>query len=230
MHLETFRNVLKKSSTEAQRLKIDAIPNIIRAYHFLSKIAWALLLLAAAATCVWFIVKSVNRYSSYGVVTTTRSFEEVRSVFPTLAICSMNPMSSRYAIELIQSANLSYTPNATTVASGTAEYNFGLLLDLQEFMRRTRGRYLNLQEKRLLSFDLDTSLIGCFYEFQQCNSSLFEWFFNPFYMGCYRFNAQGEYSAMVPGRNNQLFVQVIHSKFYDNRQFVFSFLTFLICL
>ena len=213
MFLKHLRKVLKRTLTEAQRLKMDAIPNIIRAHYFLSKITWTLLLFGAAATCVWFIVKSTNRYASYGVATNTRSVEEERSIFPTIVLCSMMGLSNPYATHLLQLANVSRTPSESA-KSGTFDYNYGLFLDLQAYMKRTHGRYFTTHEKRLLTFDLGAALIDCHYQSRECSSSEFEWFFHPFFLGCYRFNKNGDETATKEGRNSKLYVQVTSIKQY----------------
>ena len=67
---------------------IHAIPNIIKNKFISIKIVWLICLMASFSGCAWFLIKSINDYMKYDVVTTVRANYVNELTFPVIGICN----------------------------------------------------------------------------------------------------------------------------------------------
>ena len=182
-------------------IKMDGLSNIIQASHPLVALLWTMMLIANACVCTYLVICTVMQYNSHQVSTTIRWVSEQSAVFPTLTFCSANSLASESALSMVERLGL----NANL--SGSPYQTYNVYLELEKWMKRTRGSYLNDSERADL-FDLDLMLVGCMYEGSACNASYFEFFFNPYFLNCYRFNSRGQQVVSVPGQMSGLFLDL----------------------
>ena len=184
-----------------ESLRIDGLPNIARARHPLNAVFWSLLLAVNAGLCVWLIVKTVHEYNEHSVTTTTRYIPEQQSLFVTLTLCNMQPWAySSYAAQLLAEANVSASSQTAT----TAADNYATYVRLQRWHKTVRGSYLNDTQKEALASSLDTMLVACSFKGAACSSANFTAMFHPFFLNCWRFNADASQYTQIAGDANAL--------------------------
>ncbi len=163
-------------------MKVDGVPNIVRASYAVTSIIWSLLLLGNASVCVLLTMHTVELYLHFEVSTNIRYVTEQSSPFPTLLICNVNPFISDYGVSLITQANISQTD---LTLMGSVSGNFRTYTLLQAYLNKTRGYLLTDDEKIKLN-SLNNQMFSCKFQEQDCDMSLFEYLWHPYYLGCYR--------------------------------------------
>ena len=156
---------------ELIELKIDAVPNIVRAKWIVVKLAWFFVLLMSASGCLFLVVSSIISYLAYPVTTNIRVFYPEQAPFPTISICQRNPLSTDYAVNMLLEAN------ATNLTS------------LEIYTKKATGSYLSEDERRSLGNDIALMLVECQFGASSCNASDFEHVWHPLYQNCFRFNS-----------------------------------------
>ena len=63
---------------------MHGLPGIVRSKHILLKIMWAVCLLGSTGVCAYLLIKSVQDYLEYDVVTVTSTVYEVPTLFPVI--------------------------------------------------------------------------------------------------------------------------------------------------
>ena len=164
-----------------QNIKVDGLPNIIRSYLVFFKFLWFGVLVVSSTFCSYLIVYSFLDYFKFEVNTSFRMITEIKSTYPTITFCNMNPMNTEYYIKWLEEANLISTTTWNTVP-------YENFLHLERYVKNKRGSYFTRAEKELMS-DLDGELISCSYSGNPCNSSYFRYFFHPYYLNCFQFNS-----------------------------------------
>ena len=84
---------------DAEKLKMDAIPNAIRSPHICLSIVWFVLFICASGACVYLIFDTIQEYNKHDVVT---SLEHVNDQSIAFRFCNCFPLTSDYAIELMR--------------------------------------------------------------------------------------------------------------------------------
>ena len=114
----------------------------------------------------------------------------------------MNPFSTLFTIDLLtKSGQLDYvkTPNFT----GSVDDNYNVYLKIQEYVMRERGSLLNDTEKASFD-DIEQMLVSCEFNGHDCSARDFDNFFHPYYLNCYRFNANGARTVNIAGETSHL--------------------------
>jgi hypothetical protein len=66
----------------ATKTTMHGLPGIFQAKYLLVKIMWAICLLASTGVCAYLLIKSVQDFLEYGVVTVTSNVYERPTLFP----------------------------------------------------------------------------------------------------------------------------------------------------
>ena len=173
--------VPEKLSQKIKKLRMDGMPNIARSSHVAAKLVWLCLLITSLAFCVWLIVASVNDYLKFEVSTSTRKQHESiisgGTVFPTVTICLINPLTTDYSVTQTLLATAHPIDNSISSVIAMEAYAFN-----------TTGSYMTDEQKKRLS-SIEQLLVSCRIGNKLCNSSDFQWVWHPTYFGCFRFNA-----------------------------------------
>ena len=178
----------KDAKEHAEFIRMDGLPNIVTAHHLLLRIMWGVLLLGNAGLCCWLIVTTIKEFYAREVITTIRLEHELSSTFPTVTICNMNPFTSYYAASIFKEANitLNETDNNYPAIYGKLQayylYSKGTVLDHDELQK------MGPLEDMIWEFRLKS----VYYNKTTKNVS---YMFHPLYINCYRFNADGDWSA-----------------------------------
>ena len=184
--------------SELQLLKIDGLPNIIRSKYKTLTLAWTLVLVLSASTCLWLILSTIEQYSAHRVTTSIRRIHEEPAVFPLIALCNMNPFNTDYAASLFTSYNVSFNPQNDTFTS------FAIL---QEKIKQATGSYLTDQQVRNMS-SFTHMLIDCLFQWLPCDESDFDYFYHQYLSGCYVFNLNKSVSVSGSGSGNALKIRL----------------------
>ena len=98
--------VWRESLDQMTRLKIDALPNLVRSAHKAVAAFWLLMLLSALATCSYFVANTLEQYNQFQVITavqpSSRAADESSSspvLLPAITFCSFNPFTTDYAFK-----------------------------------------------------------------------------------------------------------------------------------
>ena len=176
-------------------LRVDGVSNVLRAPHLCLRVMWSLVLAVSTCACAVLIVRSIQTYAAYQVTTTTRLIIEQRSLFPTITICSNNPLATDYAASLFVAANV--TDDANNIFA------------LETHALNTTGAYLSAAQIERMS-NLDAMLVSCTFMNQPCYSANFTFIFDPINYNCYRFNANSNSLAYlsIPGETEKLKIEL----------------------
>ena len=181
-------------------IRIDGLPNVFRAQFRIIKFLWLIFFLCFSTISLSLIVRSVQDYLAYQVITTYRLKNEMKPVIPIFTICNMNPFNSDYYIKMAKLANWS-----------KSEWQpYMNIAPIEDFMFKTNGTYLSDEEKRAMT-NLDSFIINCSYQKRPCNMSNFHYLFHTYFGNCLRFRddrASRPETAKVSGEHNELNVEM----------------------
>lgn len=167
------------------------------------KVFWAILFLSSTAACAFFIANNVLSYLQYDVVTQIEIVYEEPQLFPTVSFCTANIINSPAKIEFARKV---FAQNGINNPLQNIE-KFGEQLGINISLSQVNllGRFLiganfyglnmSAEEIKNLTTSYDEFILDCSFNFQPCNSSMFESYFSINYGSCFKFN----YAHMKPG-------------------------------
>jgi hypothetical protein len=199
-----FVDYLEKSS-------IHDLNSIRIAKNNFLRLIWIISILISASLCGYSIIKSINDYLSFEVMTKIREINEVKSIFPTISICNRNIFTNEYGYNYLK--NYSEKNNETdTFYNPTME-----IIRSNEFVHRAAANYMKdekLKEKRkLIDYPIKDILLSCRFNLRECDDNDFEWVYHYKYGNCYKFNSEKSASissniAFMPGKANGFTVEL----------------------
>ena len=81
------------------------LPNIVRSERVSIKLLWTICFVGSFSVCSYMVFLSVSQFLEYSVVTQSELLTETKSIFPTISICMIDPLTSFYSQQL---ANQTY--------------------------------------------------------------------------------------------------------------------------
>ena len=196
IHLNIKMNLLGK----LYFVNIDGLARMLRSKNPFAFIIWLIMFVSSVAVTLFLIVSAVSGFLRYDVSSTVRYLTEERSLFPTVTLCNINPFTTKYAINLLLQANVTMPNEGETV-----DY-WAMYLQVEDYMRETRGYALTLEEKLKLSsmtaymetqsYTLDEYAggVGGYVPEGQTLGSFIQ-IFVPRYFNCLVFNRNGSMSV-----------------------------------
>ena len=179
---------------------VDGLANIVRANNVIAFILWLIIFVASISATLYLIVSAVSDFLRYDVSSTVRYLTEERTVLPTVTFCNINPFTTEYAINLLGQANVTMPHESETV-----DY-WAMYLQVEDYLRKTRGYALTLDEKFKLAnmsalmhrqtdkydgyFEVLTG-----YESEDGQVERFTQIFVPRYFNCLVFNSESALSV-----------------------------------
>ena len=181
-------------------LNLDGLQNIFRTNNSIAFISWLIIFFASVAVTLYLIVSAVSDFLRYDVSSTVRYLTEESSVLPTVTLCNINPFTTEYAITLLRQANVTFPRKDEIVDYWT------MYLQVEDYMRETRGFALTLEEKFMLTnmtmhlerqrYTIDEySPILNGYASDEIEVERFIRIFVPRYFNCFVYNADGALSV-----------------------------------
>ena len=168
-----------KIQKQIENVRIDGVPNILRAHFKIWKTVWFLIFVSSSIISCYLIVESAHEYLKYQVTTSYRLASQEGSPFPTVNICNVNALNSEFFIQKMNEANLLESIEADPI------YN---MIALERYHLQTTGQYLTSEEKRAM-FDMEGFIISCTFRNKPCNMSDFRYLFLPYFLNCLQFNS-----------------------------------------
>ena len=213
----TFKDWCEASSAHA-------IPNIARSKHVFFKILFLISFLTSTSYCIYSITKSIKKYSQHDTVTSMKIIEEIPTNFPAISLCSLNTLNKVSSKNYIE--NVLFKNNRTVIDSNVYGDNiFDYFDDLTQILTSSISQYSQNQElRRLLGFELSDMLITCNFNWLNCSSNDFKYFFHPIYGNCFTFNSEeiGVRRVTIPGPDYGLVLEIFlgnpktHRKYENN--------------
>lgn len=123
--VSTTRDVIKLVYQDAKRLgykmsvesKCHGVSNITSNDSLIFRFVWLILFLGSSGACGYFIFHSMADYFAYDVVSSSRIVTEVPMMFPTVSICSANPITNNVSLAYVDQI----------IANGDDPSNFDLI-------------------------------------------------------------------------------------------------------
>lgn len=161
------------------------IPNIASTDNLLIRIIWIFSFSLSLSYCCYLLLGTLFNYLSYPVYVKTELVSETPSLFPAISICNLDsfktdePRNEAEFDEMIRDSNV-------TLINSASYY-------LESITRVLRGYITNQknQDKKNYGYDLKDNLADCKFSSYICSEQDFEFFYDPQYGNCYRFNANG---------------------------------------
>jgi hypothetical protein len=188
---KTRHKIAEKASKLAKSSSSHGLPNIVRANNYFIKFMWLFFFLLALITCTRYMMRTLNDYFSYKVVTQIRHFSEIPALFPTVSICNENPFLTYESGEFVRK-----TLSQNFIDPETLESKF--LKNNTDFMNAYFSKYLvgqnvfgkNLSNREKLSFGypIQDQIMSCIFKGQICDPNDFEWVYNLQHGNCLIFN------------------------------------------
>ena len=164
------------------RIKMDCIPDAVRASHKCLSLFWLVLFLSSACACVYLIYDTVLMFNEHRVTTTVAHSDDLAIA---IRFCSAMPLQSEFSSKLMKEYLKGYFPNPHTLsfwniqsAIQKGKINMSSLLNLTE-----------AQLAQLIVTDVSNMVVGCSINGKECK---FEFYFDSDYIGCYRLLTQTE--------------------------------------
>jgi hypothetical protein len=182
--------------------------------NFLRSI-WIISLIISAALCGYTIMKSINDYLSYEVMTKIREINEEKSIFPTVSICNRNIFTNRYGFEYLK--NYSESRNLKDILSNP---NLDTLRS-NSFVRNAMSNFLNFEknvdERKKLSYSLKEILISCTFNKKECDENDFDWFYHFTYGNCFKFIPSSRHGdeTLIPGKTYGLSIEMYIGVYHE---------------
>ena len=127
-----------------RRLKMDALPNMFHTTSRIVSLVWLALLVASGSMCVYLIVGSIGEYNEH-LVTTTLSYvtkesassadEEEKMTTPIVTFCNLSPLTSQYALQLLNEVNMTDVPTSDQVPYFYAYLEPFYVVDIQRYFK-----------------------------------------------------------------------------------------------
>lgn len=175
------------------------------------RIVWIISILTSASLCGYSIMKSINDYLSFEVMTKIREINEVKSIFPTISLCNRNIFTNEFGYNYLK--NYSEKNNESDIFKNpTME-----IIRSNEFVNRAAANFMKdekIKERRkLIDYPIKDILLSCKFNLRECTDNDFEWVYHHKYGNCYKFNSEkisynSSNIAFMPGKTNGLTVEL----------------------
>jgi hypothetical protein len=164
---------------------IHAIPSIIRSPRLITKILWSIFFLLAFCLCLFSLSENLANYLRFEVTTSVKYVYEKNATFPMITLCNKNSFTTNYALELLNQVIKRENINNITSSNSNID-NKTRATTLSQLFAKS---YLNNNQKKKLSFQLEEMLIICQFSNSDCTAQDFEWYYDYLYGNCYKFNS-----------------------------------------
>jgi hypothetical protein len=138
--------------------------------HIALRIFWAMCTAACTAYCIYSCVQIFQNYNSWPTTTKITLAKEIPTQFPKVSFCNLKSLDcgTNDTLDFINQTEIS-----------------------DEFDARLEmgNSNLTIAQKKKLGFSIDDMLVSCKFNMQECNSSVFTYFYSETYGNCYTFNS-----------------------------------------
>ena len=172
-----------------QSSTIHGISHIFKTKNILFKLMWIGFLIISCATCCYLITSNILNFLKWEVVTKIEVVTEIPSIFPSISICSSNPIQTNSSLEFIEQVlNKSQLKNNPLFESYSIDYQFKLMFS--KYLSMSNVLNLSNDEQKKFGMKINESIISCYYGINPCNLSLdFEYYYDNIHSNCIKFNS-----------------------------------------
>ena len=185
-----FRVVkLKQTLIEAgESSVIHGIPRIFKSKRIITQILWLVCFLVCIFACSYTIFSNISSYLSYDVVTKTQIIAETKSTFPTVTLCGITPLMTKFAENITEFYINKY--NLFNFTNETLNDYLSQLV-IANFLAQLQVNIPDYDDenRKQLGFNLNDSLMHCTYNQNACSTLDFEWYYDYNFGNCYKFNS-----------------------------------------
>ena len=167
-------------------------PNIFRTKYLSIKILWVFSLMTAIGFCLFLLIRGINAYLEFNVITNIEMIDERPVEFPTITVCDLDKFQTYQAAELIREI---YYSEYKIALGEDYEYFINLLDYYPNVYKLATAKAANPSfgnsSRKKLAYDLKNTLFRCSYnnDVKLCNPDQFEWSYDYTYGNCYKFNS-----------------------------------------
>ena len=129
-------------------------------------------------------------YFSYEVTTTTRTVNEMPTLFPQVTICNINQFTTENAYNFLNSLDSEQNISEAGLANLTyadSQGNTGIIN--YAALSNATSQYFTDQMRKNLAHSLDDIMVSCKFNGKSCSKSDFFWRFDSTKGNCYVFNS-----------------------------------------
>ncbi|RNA31126.1 FMRFamide-activated amiloride-sensitive sodium channel isoform X1, partial [Brachionus plicatilis] len=188
-----FRGLMKKCVKEwLENSSSHGFSNMIRADSWMIKIVWLILVFIFMAYCIFTVISIIMTYFKYEVVVSYKIISDSPSPFPAITICNLNTFDVSNDLSTGAYLEKILTNNSLTPAIALSENDTAILKvdQINRILRAyaTSDKNLSSDDLKKKGFTIDTILVSCFYNNEECFAENFHWFRDNDFGNCYTFN------------------------------------------
>lgn len=167
------------------------IPHLMLAKRNYQKLIWLGLIFVAIGFCSFMVAKAIAQYLDFEALTKIYLKRENEIAFPVVSICNVNPFATPEANTYIQNYyNQRYNLNLKNYYDLTNAIKDGAVTrETNWLLYQSFDPNFNDTLRKSFGIPLETMLISCQFSFGNCSLDDFEWYYNPMYGNCYKFNS-----------------------------------------
>ena len=192
-------DLIKQRFTEmSASTSLHGYCKIFQTKFLVIKILWVIILLAAMNLCVFSLIKSVNDYYGYEVISKTRIINQTPMTMPTIALCNNNPFANKNGRDVLMNFFRNVTRNSKLQSFNDLAYRNGVFND-DEYDKTIENATIFKQllasdrfsdsDRKLFGFNFDEFVINCYFNQEECGREHFSWFYDATYGNCFKFNS-----------------------------------------
>ncbi|RNA09267.1 acid-sensing ion channel 5 [Brachionus plicatilis] len=187
------------------------LSHILKTKSIFLKFMWILFLFSSCGSCCYLIATSIMNFLKWEVVTKIDIVTEIPSIFPTISICTANPIQNNFSLNFVdQVLKGSGISNNSWFESNGINYQFKFLFS--KYLSMSNVYNLSDQERENFGMKINKSIISCYYSTNPCNLSLdFEYHYDNMHSNCIKFNSGKKTElkkASKPGLINGLQMEI----------------------
>lgn len=195
------------------------LPRILKSKNIFFKFMWTFFMTTSCSACCYLITTSIMNFLKWQVVTKIDIVTEIPSIFPTISICSANPIQKNFSLEYVDEVlKRSGIHNNSLFESYSINYQFKFMFS--KYLSMSNLFNLSSSEREHFGMKINESIISCFYSTNPCNLDLdFEYYYDNIHSYCVKFNS-GKKSelkkASKPGLINGLQMEIYVEEPHEN--------------
>jgi hypothetical protein len=226
--METSKENLKSILSEIiLASSLHGIPGILRTKRTFFKFVWAISFIISASVCAFMLIKSINDYFKYEIVTTTTVKTEMPSLFPEITICNSNPLMTDEAIKYVNTILDEWNRKDFFELYSTFNENMdftsmNLYISKLAILAKSLDKNRTNEFRKSLGFSIDDMLISCVFSLLHCSPSDFEWYFDSIHGNCFIFKGNQNLRVTKEGMLNGLRLEIFVGEALSIKNFAFG--------
>ena len=140
--------------------------------HMVLRILWVCCVMACSTYCFYSCSQIFQNFYSYPSNTKISVIKEIPTLFPTFSFCNAK------SLNMSNKLTIDYIHHSSSILD---ESSVRILIE--------NDRNLSDAARKEMGFQIEDMLVYCYFNFKNCDSSDFKYFYNSLYGNCYTFNS-----------------------------------------